>query len=155
MNNGKRSRSNDFGINSGLLLLRVGVGLTLCIFFGWPKLKAAAAYFHTGQWEFIDFNRKCGLPAPVVAAYVQSLNESVVALFVAIGLFTRYCAGLLFIGFAVATYCSLKVGEPAWLMAGYFALTFATLALTGPCKFSIDFFFRSRAAAKALDSPKS
>jgi uncharacterized membrane protein YphA (DoxX/SURF4 family) len=83
------------------------------------------------------------------------LNESVVALFVAIGLFTRYCAGLLFVGFAVATYCSLKVGEPAWLMAGYFALTFATLGLTGPCKFSIDFFFRSRAAAKTLDSPKS
>lgn len=155
MNDIKSSRRIDFGIDAGLLLLRAGAGLSLCIFFGWPKLKAAAAYLHTGQWEFIEFNRKFGLPAPVLAAYVQSLNESVGALLVAIGLFTRCSAGLLFVGFAVATYCSLKAGEPAWLMAGYFALIFATIRLTGPGKFSIDLLLCSRTAAKTFDSNKS
>ena len=154
MNDVKHARSIDSAIDSGLFLLRVGVGVSLCIFFGWPKLKAATAYLHTGHWEFIDFNRKFGLPAPVFSAYVQSLNESVGALLVAIGLFTRYSAGLLFIGFVVATYCSLKAGEPAWLMAGYFALMFATIALTGPGKFSIDFLLRTRANVKAFDSGK-
>lgn len=155
MDNFKQFRSIDFRINSGLLLLRAGVGLTLCIFFGWPKLKDAAAFFHAGQWQFVDFNRKVGLPAPVLAACVQTLNESLGALLVAVGLFTRYAAGLLFIGFAVAAYCSLKAAEPAWLMAGYFSLMFGTLALAGPGKFSIDCFLRSRAPSKAVASSES
>lgn len=154
MKNVNQSRSIGLGIDFGLLLLRVGVGLSLCFFFGLPKLRAAVAYFHTGQWQFIDFNRKFGLPAPVLVAYVQSLNESVAALLVAIGLFTRYSAGLLFLGFAVATYCSLKAGEPAWLMAGYFGLMFATIVFTGPGKFSVDVLLRSRATANTSDASK-
>jgi uncharacterized membrane protein YphA (DoxX/SURF4 family) len=135
--------------DAGLLLLRAGAGLSLCILFGLPKLKDAAYYGHTGQWAFGDFNRKAGLPAPVLVAYFQSLNESLGALFVACGLFTRYAAGSLFLSFVVAAYCSQRVGEEAWLMAGYFALMFATIALTGPGKLSIDFARNCRAAARA------
>ena len=103
---------------------------------------------HTGRWAFVDFNRKVGLPAPVFVACLQTLNESLGAFLVACGLFTRYAAASLFLGFAVAAYCSLKVGEEAWLTAAYFALMFETIMLSGPGKFSVDFALKSRAPAK-------
>lgn len=131
----------------GLLLLRVGAGLSLCLLFGLPKLKDASRFIHTGQWSFVDFNRKVGLPAPVFVAFLQTLNESLCAFLVACGIFTRVAAGSLFVGFSVAAYCSLKMGEAAWLTAGYFALMFATIMLAGPGKFSVDFAYKSRKAA--------
>ena len=131
--------------NSGLLLLRIGSGLSLALLFGLPKLSAAAAYLHTGQpWPFVDFNRKLGIPAPVLIAYYQSLNESLVALVVACGYYPRVAALSLAIGFAAATLCSLKVGEPSWLAAACYCLMFATILLTGPGRFSIDHLLKSR-----------
>jgi hypothetical protein len=69
-------------VDAGLLLLRFGVGLSLAILFGLPKLIAATFCIHAGQpWPFIDFNRKIGLPAPVLVAYYQSLNVQTMRLF--------------------------------------------------------------------------
>ena len=136
-------------INGGLLLLRLGAGLTMLLFFGVPKLRAAASFMHTGQWSFVDFNRKVGLPAPVLSAYLQTLNESVAAFLLAIGFLARPAAGCLAFGFVVATICSIKFGQD-WLPAAYFWLIFSTLLLTGPGKFSIDQVLRSRSNSKAL-----
>jgi putative oxidoreductase len=136
-------------IDGGLLLLRLGAGLTMLLFFGIPKLRAAATFMHTGQWTFVDFNRKVGLPAPVLVAYLETLNESVAALLLAIGFLARPAAGCLALGFAGATICSIKFGEE-WLMAAYFWLMFSTVLLTGPGKFSIDQVLRSRSGRKAL-----
>lgn len=133
-------------LDAGLLVLRLGVGISLCVLFGLPKLKDAAAYLHTGRWQFVDFNRKVGLPEPVLVAYTQSLNESLGALLVAAGFLSRYAAGLLFLGFTVAAYCSVRAREEAWLMAAYFALVFGTLMLTGPGRFSIDSMLKSRSS---------
>lgn len=146
-----RNRRSD----TGLLLLRVGAGLSLCLIFGVEKWKDAVHYMHTGQWSFVDFNRKVGLPLPVLAAFLQTLNESLAAFLVACGLFTRYAATCLFVGFSVATYCSLKVGEAAWLTAAYFALMFATAALTGPGMFSIDYMLNSRTAVRSSSAKGS
>lgn len=135
-------------IDVGLLLLRAGVGLSLCLLFGLTKLKDAAHYLHTGQWSFVDFNRKVGLPLPVVFAFLQTMNESFVALMVACGLWTRYAAASLLVGFTAAACCSLKMHEGAWLIAAYVALMFATIALTGPGRFSIDSLLTAKAEAK-------
>jgi uncharacterized membrane protein YphA (DoxX/SURF4 family) len=116
------------------------------------KLHDASAYRHTGQWMFVDFNRKVGLPAPVLVAFLQTMNESVAAIFLAAGLFARLAAGCLTLGFAVATYCSLKAGEAAWMMAFYFALMFLTLLLAGPGKFSLDQLWHSSTAMKTSSS---
>jgi uncharacterized membrane protein YphA (DoxX/SURF4 family) len=121
----------------------------MLLFFGVPKLRAAASFMHTGQWPFVDFNRKVGLPVPVLAAYLQTLNESVAALLLAIGFLARPAAGCLAFGFVVATICSIKFGQE-WLPAAYFWLTFSTLLLTGPGKFSIDQILRSRSDRKTL-----
>lgn len=124
--------------DSGLLLLRVGLGVSLLLFFGTTKLHDAFAYLRTGRWGFVDFNRRMGLPAPVLVAWLQTANESAGALLVAAGLATRWAAGCLGVGFTVAAGCSLRAKEPAWMTAAYFALMAATLALTGPGRFSID-----------------
>ena len=135
------------GIAAGLLFLRVGAGLSLLLLFGLQKLQAGWAFPHTGQWQFVDFNRRVGLPAPVLGAYLQTLNESLVALLLACGFLARYAAASLSIGFAVATICSMKAGEPAWMIAAYFFVMFATLFLSGPGKFSIDSLLESRSMA--------
>lgn len=138
----------DRGVNVALLVLRLGAGLSLFLFFGWQKLHDASAYLHTGQWSFVDFNRKVGLPFPVLVAFLQTLNESVLAVFLAAGLFSRFCAACLTVGFAVASYCSLKTAEPAWMMAAYFCLMFLVLWLAGPGRYSLDQWLLSRFARK-------
>jgi uncharacterized membrane protein YphA (DoxX/SURF4 family) len=138
-----------------LLLLRIGAGLSLCVFFGAPKLKAATYFIHSGQWAFVDFNRKLGLPFPIALAWIQTLNESVSALLVAFGFVARCASGILAIAFIIATVCSLRAGEEAWLTAGYLALIFATLTLTGPGTLSIDFMLKKRRATKTLKEMSS
>lgn len=140
--------SQPRGIDAGLLVLRIGAGGSLLLFFGWQKLHDAWAYLHTGQWQFVDFNRKIGLPAPVLAAALQTLNESIGALWLACGYLTRFAAASLAFGFAVATGCSLKAAEPSWMMAGYFCIMFTTLLLTGPGQLSIDAFVEARHRAR-------
>lgn len=155
MNRGAESRRWRSGVDVGLLVLRLGMGLSMFLIFGLPKLQAAVAYWHTGQWQFVDFNRKVALPAPVLCAYLQSLNESVVALFLAAGFLARYAAASLAFGFAVATACSLKAQEPQWLFAAYFCLIFLSLAFTGPGRFSLDTVWLSKRAARFIPSPST
>lgn len=125
-------------LDIGLLLLRLGAGISLLLLFGVTKVKSGVHFLHTGEWSFVDFNRKVGLPLPVLAAWLQTLNESLGAGLVALGWFTRPAAVCLALGFAVAAACSLKMGERAWLFAAYFFLMFATLALTGPGRYALD-----------------
>ena len=133
-------------VDLGLLVLRLGAGVSLFLLFGLTKLKAANAFLHTGAWQFVDFNRKVGLPAPVFIAFLQTLNESVGALLTVAGFQTRYAAGSVALGFIAATYLSARMGEDAWLIAGFYAAMFTTLALTGAGRLSIDYLWASRAA---------
>jgi len=135
-------------IDVGLMVLRLGAGVSLLLLFGLTKLKAANSYFHTGAWEFVDFNRKVGLPVPVLIAFLQTLNESVGALLVVAGIQTRSAGGSVALGFIVATYLSIRTGEDAWLIALFYAVMFTTLALTGAGTLSIDYLRISRTRAK-------
>lgn len=56
-------------LDVGLLVLRIGAGLSSCWFFGVDKVKAAALFPSTEHWPLVDFNRRMGIPAPVLAAY--------------------------------------------------------------------------------------
>jgi putative oxidoreductase len=147
-----RSLLQTHGIDAGLLVLRIGAGVSLLLLFGLQKLHDGWAFLHTGQWQFVDFNRKMGLPAPALVASLQTLNESIGALLLACGYLTRFAAASLAFGFAVATYCSLKAAEAAWMMAGYFFIMFTTLLLAGPGKFSIDYLLETKARAHSHDT---
>jgi uncharacterized membrane protein YphA (DoxX/SURF4 family) len=63
-------------------------------------------------------------------------------------LITRYAAASAAIGFAAAACCSLKIGEPSWLLAAYYCLMFTTVLLIGPGKLSIDHLLQTRSSAK-------
>lgn len=125
--------------DAGLLVLRLWAGLSLLFLFGIPKLGDAAHFTFAGApWSFVAFNQKLGLPAPVLVAYLETLNESLGALLVALGLLARPAAAVVAFGFAVATVCSLIAREEAWLIAAFYCISAATVALAGPGRFSID-----------------
>jgi len=125
-------------LDAGLLMLRIGAGFSLFALFGLAKVKSAWAFsVHHEPWIFIEFLRRLGFPLPTVAAFVQTLNESVGALFVLIGFYTRVAAAVLGIAFVVATYCSAKIAQPSVFMAACYCLMFVVLSLTGPGKYSI------------------
>ena len=127
-------RSADVGV----LLLRLAFGLSVCVLFGFPKIAAAVSYLRTGHWSFVDFNCRVGLPFPVAAAFLQTLNEAGATLLVAAGLFTRVAATSLFVGFAVAAASSRIAHEDIWLLAAAYAVTFGAIALIGPGSFALD-----------------
>ena len=139
MTNNRVSQLWKNRVDAGLLLLRLGAGLSLFIFFGLTKLKDAAMFAHAGHaWPFVDFNRRVGLPAPLIVACCQTLNESLGALLVASGFLNSLASASLAVGFTAATSLSIKSGESAAFIAGAYCLIFWTLVLTGPGKYSMD-----------------
>jgi putative oxidoreductase len=139
--------------DAGLLVLRLWAGVSLLVFFGIPKLGDAAHFtFAGGPWSFIAFNQKIGLPAPVLVAYLETLNESLGALLLALGLIARPAAAIVAFGFAVATACSLMAREEAWLIAAFYCIAAATVALAGPGRFSIDAGLERSKAKRTLYS---
>jgi putative oxidoreductase len=145
-----KSVSRPETLDAGLLMLRIGAGFSLFALFGLAKVKSAFAFtVHHQPWIFIEFLRRLGFPFPTVAAFVQTLNESLGALFVLIGFYTRVAAAFLAVGFAVATYCSARIAEPSVFMAACYCLMFLVLSLTGPGKISIDDLRASALAIRA------
>jgi putative oxidoreductase len=89
----------------GLLLLRAGTGLLLFGYHGWGKLKAAAAFLFAGaEWGFPQGVANLEFPFPVFFAVCAALAESVAALLLAAGLWTRYAAAVVAFNMAVAFY---------------------------------------------------
>ena len=142
----------DRRLDAGLLLLRIGAGGSLFVFFGLQKLGAAQAHLIDHQpWAFIAFNQKIHFPLPELTAYVETVNESVWPLLVLAGLWGRIPAGLLGIAFAVATGASV-VARESFLTAATYCVVFFSLSLTGSGTFSIDQWFYRRQVAR---QPKS
>lgn len=129
-----RSSLGDFG----LLIVRLAAGLMLLGFHGWSKLVAAFGYIFQGQeWRFVDGVAGLGFPLPGFFAVCAALAESVGALLLAAGLFTRYAAAFVTVNFIVATYRHLSTDMRFELAAMY--LAFALLFLLGsPGRYSLD-----------------
>ena len=130
----------------GLLVLR-GEAALLVIVYGWkkftwlfPLISGRVAW---SSWGFASQIGKMGFPLPILPAVFVVLCESVGALFIALGLFTRVSAALTALSMAGALYFSLRVGEASWHLAAIYVLSFVTLALTGPGKLSIDQLLKS------------
>lgn len=127
-----------------LLLLRLATGVSLLVGYGIQKVGAAIGFLQTGHWAFVDFNRHVGLPFPVTVALLQTLNESLGAGLLAAGLLARYAGATLAFGFAVATGCSLRVGEPAWASAAVYCVLAAAVMLGGPGRYSVEYWLKGR-----------
>ena len=138
----------------GLLVLR-GSAALLLIIYGWkkftwlfPLISGRVAW---RSWGIAAQIGKMGFPLPILLAVFVVLCESIGALFIALGFFTRVSAALTALSMAGALYFSLRVGEASWQPATLYLLSFVTLALTGLGKFSID-NLRRRPRAK-LSAP--
>jgi putative oxidoreductase len=130
----------------GLLVLRGSAALILIV-YGWKKFTwlfpLISGRLAWNSWGFAAQIGKMGFPAPILLAVFVVLCESVGALFIALGFFTRVSAALTALSLAGALYFSLRVREASWQLAAVYFLSFVTLALTGPGKFSIDQLLKS------------
>jgi len=116
-----------------LLLLRVGAG-ALMLTHGYPKLR-----------RILDGNFSFGDPigiGPVASLILVTLAEFLCSLFVMAGFMTRASLLPLMFAMAVAAFIA-HAGDPFGdkELPIFFLISFATLFLTGPGKYSMDHKF--------------
>ena len=125
-------------LNLALLLLRAVPALLLVGFHGWDKLVAATRYLaHGTEWKFIEAVAGLGFPLPAFFAVCAALAESVVALFLAAGLFTRYAAAIVAFNFTVAVYRHVTTDFRFELAALYWLIA-VVFVFTPPGRFALD-----------------
>src|SRR5207249_4669331 len=97
-------------IDIGLLLFRAA-GFLLALTFGVQKIGWYVTAFHSGKplssIGLTPLIAHMGLPLPVILALWITLNESIGAFFVGIGLFSRFAAASLALGMIGAVYTSI------------------------------------------------
>jgi putative oxidoreductase len=130
-----------------LALLRIATGAMLCIYHGWGKLLAAWGYVFSGaEWGFVGFVASLGFPLAGFFAVCAALAESVAAVLLAAGLWTRYVAVVVAGNMAVAVYHHARSDGKFELALFYLlvALVFATLPAG---RFSLDALLGARRSA--------
>jgi putative oxidoreductase len=137
-------------VDIGLLVLRLGFGLSFFWFHGWPKLsggverwtRTGAAVEHVG----IDFGH-------TFFGFMAGFAEAVGGLLIAAGLFFRPAAVLIAITMVVATVRHVATGQgtPAhsfknlWVAVG--------LSLIGPGRYSVDHWWATRRRPPEIQIP--
>lgn len=123
--------------NTGLLLLRIGLGLSFLLLHGYPKLMGGPT-----TWKAVgSAMAHVGIDAyPVVWGFLAGLTEALGGLFILMGLFFRPASILLAFTMLVAGLNHLGAGDgilgashPLELM-----FVFIALAFVGPGKYSVD-----------------
>ena len=118
---------------NGLLLLRVVTGL-LMAYHGLEVFKPAVIKGYT-EWEVIK-----KLPSPLFMMYLSKGLELATGICLAVGLFTRLSALLMFVEMI---FICFKVGGGKFYYEDQHPFLFAMLALvfffTGPVKWGLDF----------------
>lgn len=124
------NKYHDFG----LLILRLGLGVIFAVAHGWPKLSSGPE-----GWEAVGVNAGVTF-VPLFWGFMAAFAESVGAVLVLLGLFTRYALVLLIITMVMAT--SFHLGRGDGLSGASHAIemgiVFAALFLTGPGRYSFD-----------------
>ena len=119
-----------------LLVLRVGIGLSMIILHGWPKLAGGLA-----KWTAVGGAMKhLGIAfAPAFWGFMAALSESLACGLIVLGLFFRPACVLVLFTMIVASIVELKTGG---LMKASHALelgiVFFSLIFLGPGKYSVD-----------------
>lgn len=132
------------GTDVGLLVLRLGFAGLMVGLHGWPRVQRVYAHFvHDQPWGFVSVVEGLGLPYPLAFALLSSFAESVAALCVGLGLFTRLAALLLVGNMSVALYSEVSKGDPFELPALYLVMA-VTFVVTGGGRFGLTRLFSGR-----------
>jgi putative oxidoreductase len=121
----------------GLLVLRIGMAALLIGFHGWARLIRAFEYAVMGQpWTFVNLVQRLGFPYPPVFAVASALAESIAALLIGLGLFTRTGAVILVANMSVAFYNEAAKGD-SFELPGLYLLLALVVLIAGPGRFTI------------------
>jgi putative oxidoreductase len=134
----------------GFLILRISVASMLATFHGWAKFSGAIAHIFRGQeWGFPQFVGSIGFPFPTFFALCAALAEFGGCILIALGLFTRYGAGLVAITMSVAVFFHLRT-DFGFELAALYLVSSLFLVLAGPGNFSLDHWLSTRAQKKSV-----
>jgi len=150
-------------LNAGLLLLRVGSGIAL-VSHGYPKLFGGEgkqahpllnkvygknfqpAVERSGPAAFARGLEQMGVPMPELAAYASGVAEFGGGLALALGFLTRLAAPMVLFNMLTAIrkahWANGFSGQGGFEMPSLFAIIAATIALTGPGRYSLDALMR-------------
>jgi putative oxidoreductase len=145
-------------LDLALLVLRLSGGLMI-LYHGWGKLVRMSA----GETGFVTGVQQMGFPFPAVFAWAATLTETLGAVFLLLGLFTRVAAAASAFGMFVAAFLRHKAHlhgmmglglaqYPADTVKGWgnpelalmYLLVFVALALAGGGRFSVERLFGRR-----------
>lgn len=123
-------------IDLGLLVLRVGIGLTFCYVYGYPKLMGG-----TEKWAQIgSVMAKIGVPCiPEFWGFMAALAEGLGGLLLILGLGTRTAAGFLAFTMVMASVHHITSGDPLFKSAHAMemAAVFLALIFAGSGKYAL------------------
>ena len=124
-------KSEEINVDLGVLVLRAGAGGMMLWQHGWPKLMNFTERMDT-------FADPIGLGSTISLALI-TLAESLCALLVALGLWTRFTTIPLIIGMAVIAFV-VKSGDPLGEkeLALVYLAAFLGIFLTGSGRYSLD-----------------
>jgi uncharacterized membrane protein YphA (DoxX/SURF4 family) len=128
---GMLSRRTD----TGLLLLRVGLGISFVLLFALKQSEGASIFlYHPGRlWPLVGL--------------------ALGATMVTFGFVTRLAACALAVSWAWALYSGLHLGQSEFnepVRSALFSMSFFTLFLSGPGKFSIDAIARRKETGRKI-----
>ncbi len=127
----------------GLLLLRIGAGLTLGLSHAWQHLILGWNHIWKKEaWSLVDLLQEWGLPAPMVLASIASVIFALCSLGLVLGVLTRLSALLLLV--CAVTGLAFTLFSPSAEMLWLYATIYAVLFICGPGCFSIDFLLNRR-----------
>jgi putative oxidoreductase len=139
----------------GFLILRLSVAVMLATFHGWGKFTGATAYIFGGQeWGFPKFVGSIGFPLPTFFAVSAAFAEFLGCLLLALGLFTRYAAGLVAITMSVAVFYHLRT-DLGFELAGLYLVSSLFFVFAGPGRYSLDHLWSSKSGEKRTASRSS
>ena len=128
-------RGNALGVDLGLLLLRISVGLPLCTIF--EKFLPRHGVWGPQTW-FVDEIAAMGLSSPLALAWCVVCSEFFGGILLIVGGFTRLAALAIAITTCFAAFLYHKdITGDGLLAFTYFCIT-AAIVLAGPGRFSLD-----------------
>ena len=133
-------------LDAGLLVLRLGLATLMFALHGWARLGRAFNYsFFGAEWPFVSLVAGLGFPMAGAFAVASALSESIGALLLGVGFFTRPAAAVLVIDMGVALYNEISGGDPIELPMLYLIGSVA-LMIAGGGRYSLDALWKRRAS---------